>query len=360
MDNHKSKIAIISNSLGSGGAERFASVLGFMLERLGYEIHHVIIKDAVDYEYAGQLYNLGKICSNDGPFKRKISKGILLKRYLDGHKIETVIDNRSRNIFIREVLARWIYARRKKIYIVHSFSLKEYFPAFGFLARWLYKDADRLVCVSKAIEAEINTKYDLHNTITIYNPVNLPEAHPVPARDYGKYFLFFGRLDEKVKNFTLMLEAFSISRAYAKGFHLLIMGNGPDQDAIQKEIAKWNLQSHVTMIPFQSNPFGYVKQARFTILTSRHEGFPMAIIESLALGTPVVSVDCQSGPAEIIEHQHNGLLVKNHDAHKLAHAIATFAEEGNLYDICKQNAAASVAHLSVENISQQWRQILSK
>lgn len=360
MDNRKSKIAIISNSLGSGGAERFASVLGLMLERLGHEIHHVVIEDAVDYEYAGQLYNLGKACNNDGAFKRKINKGILLKRYLAAHQIDTVIDNRSRNIFIREVLARWIYARRKKIYIVHSFSLKEYFPASRFLARWLYKDANRLLCVSKAIETEIQKKYGLRNTATVYNPVHLPGTHKAPAENQDKYFLFFGRLDEKVKNFTLMLEAFSISHAYTKGLRLLIMGNGPDRDFIQKEIAKWNLQPHVTLVPFQNDPYGFVENAQFTILTSRHEGFPMAIIESLALGTPVISVDCQSGPAEIIQNGQNGLLVRNHDAHELAHAIATFAEEGNLYDICKQNAAASVAHLSVENISRQWQQILSE
>jgi glycosyltransferase involved in cell wall biosynthesis len=86
----------------------------------------------------------------------------------------------------------------------------------------------------------------------------------------------------------------------------------------------------------------------------------MSIIESLALGVPVVSVDCQSGPAELIRNEHNGLLVPNHNAAALAQAIGRFARDTNLYDICRNNAAASVAHLSVDNIAAQWQQILEK
>ena len=360
MDHRKSKIAIISNSLGNGGAERFAGVLSIMLDRLGYEVHHILIESAVDYDYSGKLYNMGEICRNHSALKRKIYKGILLKRYLKAQQIDTVIDNRSRNVFLREALAKWIYTRRKNFYLVHSFKLTEYFPKARFLAQWLYKDANRLVCVSKAIESKIQSEYGLQNTKTIYNPVNLPETGSGPVQDFGHYCLFFGRLNERIKNFTLMLKAYAMSQAYSKGLRLLIMGDGPDKALIEHEIIKWNLQPYVAIIPFQANPYGYVKQAKFTILTSRYEGFPMSIIESLALGIPVIAVDCQSGPAEIIQNQYNGLLVRNHDEQELANAISMFAEAGNLYDICKRNAADSVAHLSLENISQQWQQILSE
>jgi glycosyltransferase involved in cell wall biosynthesis len=53
-------------------------------------------------------------------------------------------------------------------------------------------------------------------------------------------------------------------------------------------------------LPFNSNPFDIVQNARFTVLTSHYEGFPMSMVESLALGTPVVTVDCNSGPREIV------------------------------------------------------------
>lgn len=292
---------------------------------------------------------------------RKINKGILLQKYLDKHQIDTVIDNRSRNNFLREWFAKRMYGNRKRICVVHSFKLDEYFPSSRMLARFLYADADKIVCVSQSIEAEIQRKFQLNNTITIYNAVDFSklkaEEH---LNDFGNYILYFGRLDEKVKNFSLMLEAFSISKIHEKGFKLLIMGDGPDTGFIKSEISKWNLQPHVQLFPFQNNPYGVAGQAKFTLLTSRHEGFPMMLIESLALGIPVVSVDCESGPKEIIQNEKNGLLVHNHDAHALAEAIRKLATDSNLYDICKQNAAASVAHLSVSNISEQWQQILKK
>ncbi len=360
MEPHRRKIAIISNSLSRGGAERFAVVLGRMLENLGHELHHVVIEDEVDHTHAGTLYNLGSVCKDDSTLGRKIRKGKLLRRYLDTQQIDTVIDNRSRNIFIRELFTKWIYSGKSCFYMVHSYNLAEYFPKSAWLARLLYADAQKLICVSQAIADAVKKKYQLNNTVTIYNPIDAVKPAVDTVEITQPYLLFFGRLEEKVKNFELMLEAFSVSHLYNDHYKLVIMGNGPDQDGVKKTIQKWNLEPHVMLLPFAQNPFPYVAQARFTVLTSRYEGFPMSIIESLAVGTPVLSVDCLSGPAEIIQNRTNGLLVKNHDAHVLAQAMRELALDADLYDICKQNAQPSIAALSTENISRQWRQILSQ
>lgn len=360
MSTTKTKIAIISHSLGGGGAERFGGVLSSILNDLGYEIHNIIINNQVDYKHSGALLNLGKICEKETFWNRKIKKGILLNRYLQEHAINIIIDNRSRNRLVRDFLANWIYGKRKIFYIIHSYHLKNYLPDSVFLAKLLYDNASKLICVSRAIETEVQEKYNFSNTITIYNPVNLAQPQSEEILEVPKkYILFYGRLEEKVKNFSLMLEAFSISKIYEKGYKLLIMGNGPDADFIQKTIEKFYLQDAVKSIPFQKNPFEYVKKARFTVLTSHYEGFPMSIVESLAFGTPVVAVDCKSGPAEIIIHEQNGLLVENYDSYALAKAMQRLVEDDNLYHICKENTSKSVEHLSLEKISKQWQQILS-
>ena len=71
MVKNKNKVAIISNSLGNGGAEKFASLLSFMLENSNIEVHTIIINDVVDYEYAGELLNLGIDSESRFPFLRK-------------------------------------------------------------------------------------------------------------------------------------------------------------------------------------------------------------------------------------------------------------------------------------------------
>ncbi len=75
---------------------------------------------------------------------------------------------------------------------------------------------------------------------------------------------------------------------------------------------------------YQPEPFPFVKQALFTVLSSNYEGFPMSIIESLACGTPLVSVDCPSGPSEIIEHNVNGLLIEKDTLYGLSETIFAF------------------------------------
>ncbi len=356
MPHSKNKIAIISHSLGKGGAERFAGTLSFMLTDLGYQIHHIIINDAVDYPFSGNLYNLGKETELLGSFQRKIGKGTLLKRYLDANDIDIIIDNRTHPIFIREIFAKLIFGKRKLVVIIHSFHIISYLPKWVFLAKYLYGKS-QLVCVSKAIEEEVHKKYGFNNVTTIYNPID-NQSSVIPSRNPENYILFFGRLEENVKNFSLMIAAFALSRVHQKGFKMIIMGEGPDQMLIQKLIATNAMEAFIEIVPFQQHPFNVVSKARFTILTSHYEGFPLSIIESLALGVPVVAVDCQSGPSEIIQNEKNGLLVPNHNPEALAAAINRLVEDANLYDICKQNSIKSISHLSPAIISKQWQQIL--
>lgn len=361
MSKAKTKIAIVSHSLGSGGAERFAGELSCMLEQLGYEVHLVVVNDHLDFPYCGNLYNLGSLCKKDFGWLRKLKKGWLLRNYLDREKINVVIDNRTRNHFIRDWFSISLYRRRKTFYMIHSSYLQNYLPDSVFFARILYRSATKLICVSKAIESELVHKFGFNNTTTVYNPVKSTEIDGLRSGNLPKpYVLFYGRLEEKVKNFTLLLEAFSRSRIFDAGYELVIMGDGPSKDYIRSLTTSLKINDYVRLVPFQNNPFAYVKDAAFTILTSRYEGFPMSIIESLSIGTPVVAVDCQTGPAEIIQNEQNGILVENHNVEALAHAMHRMVYDRQLYDRLKLHTIDSVSHLSYEAIGRQWEKLLNE
>ncbi len=350
------KLAIISHSLGGGGAERTAALLSRMLSSEGLEIHNIIVNDRVDYEFGGTLYNLGKEANSGSSFYRKWKKARLLNRYLTENRIDCIIDHRARNSFIREFIYSKIYGNRKKIFVVHSHNLLAYFPSSGMLAKILYSDST-LVAVSHAIRQKIRQIYGLESVV-IQNPA-IPFSNSASRQKVdGKYILYFGRLDDQVKNFGLMLQAFSLSELYRDGIRLVIMGDGPDGEFIRRKSEELGIDSSVILLPFEENPSSMIKNAMFTILTSRFEGFPMSLIESLSMGTPVVSVDCESGPSEIIKNRENGLLVVNHNASELAESMKIFASDVELYQICKKNSAQSVAHLSVENMLKLWKQIL--
>ena len=356
---NNNKIAIVSASLGVGGAERFAGLLSLMLEDLDYEVHHIIILDHVDYDFKGKLVNLGKLFAKDKGIFRGIKKGKYIAKYLHENDIQMVIDNRSRPTIIRELFTKWIYGNRKTYYFFHSSNLEMYLTNSVFFAKYIFGKATKLVCVSNEIEEKLKSKYHFINTKTIYNPVVFPENVAQKPTDVpGNYILFFGRLEEEIKNFSLLLKAFSVSKIYETGNKLLIIGDGSNKDFILDKVRELQLENQVQILPFQKNITPYIQHAKCTILTSRFEGFPMSIIESLAAGIPVISVDCETGPKEIIQNNHNGLLLPNHDENALANAIKSMIEDEKLYQICKNNAQKSVEHLSLTTIAQQWKQLL--
>ena len=359
MDNAKTKIAIISHSLGNGGAERFAGELSFILNGIHYETHLIIVNDEVDYPFSGKLYNLGQVCKANSGFFKKIRKGFLLRNYLQCENINIIIDNRTRNSLLRECFTSMIYGDRKVYYIIHSYYLENYLPKSVFFAKRLYQNAEKLICVSKAIEEKVVERYSFKNTITIYNPVKEITITATTKTLPKDFILFYGRLEAHVKNFSLMLQAFFESKIYERGIHLVILGDGSSKKSILASIEKLKLQESVHLIPFQKDPFAFVSRARFTLLTSYYEGFPMSIIESLSLGTPVISVDCNSGPREIIQNEYNGLLVENHNVTALSLAMNRLVEDQLLLEKLKSNAKLSVAHLSTENISKQWQALLN-
>ena len=361
MTKPKTKVAIISLSLECGGAERFAVNLSHILTSLDYEIHNIIINNKIDYTPSGVIFNLGLKSLKYTSFYRKIKKGVLLHKYLKENSIEIIIDNRTRIGIFKEYITKLIYSHRRVFYLIHSYKIIDYLPNKSFFTKIIYNKAHNLICVSKEIQNLIIDKYQFQNTVVIYNPFDLLTIVEEDGIDIPeKYILFFGRLDEKVKNFSLMLDAFDKSEIYKNGYTLIIMGQGNDEEFIKLKIEALNLQDSVKIISFQNNPFYYVKNARFTVLTSRYEGFPMSVIESLGVGTPVVSVDCKSGPSEVIINEYNGLLVENNNEELLSVAFKRFVDDEILYNFCKGNAQQSVQHLSIENITKQWKEILAK
>ena len=214
-----------------------------------------------------------------------------------------------------------------------------------------------MVGVSKAIAEKVKEIYNFENVTSIYNAISAEDDY-LKAETKDNYILFFGRLDDDVKNISLLLEGYSKSILPSQNIKLKILGEGKDLEKLKLKSNDLKLASNVQFLGHLSNPSALVKSALFTVLTSKYEGFPRSIIESLALGTPVISVDCKSGPNEIIEHNSNGLLIENNNPEALADAMNQLFEDKALYLQCKNNSKSSVAHFSEANIVQQWQSIL--
>lgn len=357
------KVCIVVLSLAKGGAERSAAILTKLLEDIGFEVYVVSILDEIEYDYNGHLLNLGKLKNTDDSFLGRIHRYQVFRNYLKSHSFDYVIDNRTRIGLIKEIiLSRFTYKPAKTIYCVRSYKLINYMSSNRFFTRLMYGDAFKIVAVSKEIAVAIRSTYGLNNISVIHNPIEIAPSQDnrSQADQNEKYILYYGRLVDKIKNISLLLEAYAASSLPRQNIRLKIMGDGEDAAFLMKKCKDLELQHKIDFLAFQANPYDMVKSAFLTVLTSRYEGFPRVLLESLALGTPVISVNCKSGPSEIIEDESNGLLVENYNKTALSQAMDRMVEDEELYLNCKRNAIASVERFSVKSIANQWRTLLEK
>jgi N-acetylgalactosamine-N,N'-diacetylbacillosaminyl-diphospho-undecaprenol 4-alpha-N-acetylgalactosaminyltransferase len=137
-------------------------------------------------------------------------------------------------------------------------------------------------------------------------------------------------------------------------FELVILGDGMERERLERLASGLGLSGRIDLAGAVENPFVYMRNAEFLVMSSRYEGFGNVLVESLACGTPVISFDCVSGPAEIIEHGSNGLLVPPGDVDAMAAAIRTVARDGELLGRLGENARESVGRFDISSIRTDW------
>jgi glycosyltransferase involved in cell wall biosynthesis len=102
----------------------------------------------------------------------------------------------------------------------------------------------------------------------------------------------------------------------------------------------------------------YYRKASIFAMSSMHEGLPLVLIEALSHNLPLISYDCPYGPADIIEHNVNGLLAENGNKEALAQAILTLATDEAMRDRFRMAATDKIKEFYLNKISAQWDKIL--
>jgi len=227
------------------------------------------------------------------------------------------------------------------------------------LAKWTFPRADAVVAVSRGAAEDFSRSigFPEEKVRVIYNPVVLPSMfararepveHPWFAPGEPPVILGVGRLTEQ-KDFGNLVRAFQAVRQ-EKQARLMILGEGEDRPEIEKLVHALGLQEDVCMPGFVDNPYKYLASCDLFVLSSRWEGLPTVLIEALALGTPVVSTDCPSGPIEILENGRLGRLIPINTPDLLADAIVHSL--GTAYD--DREAKASTSRFTLDRVVGQY------
>lgn len=294
------RVVFVINSLTGGGAERVVTVMlknsADFLQR--HEVHLVMLDREPDAYAPPEGVVIHRLDTGRSLAKSVSKLGGLLRRL----KPDVVVSNLTRSNFAN--IASSFLLRHKTIITEHAQTTGHHKSALAkAMVRFLYPRANRVIAVSRGIYDDLVANFGVKpaRIIAIPNPIDTAlirqrggEAPAVAIE--GPYVLGMGRFVES-KNFALLIDAFAASRFEGT---LALLGDGPLRETLAARIAARGLGDRVKLLGFQSNPYPFIKGAKAYILPSNGEGFPNSLVEALALGTPVISTDCDSGPAEIL------------------------------------------------------------
>ena len=216
--------------------------------------------------------------------------------------------------------------------------LKSLPSRYTMLTQRFYPGLARVVAISSGIQTSVEALIPaLKGRVrTVYIPLELDKvrqraAEPLPNVPRRPYLVAVGRLEPQ-KGFDLLLRAYAELQKRGVTEPLVIVGEGKDREKLQELAQSLEVTEHVVFAGFQANPYPWLAGAKVFVSSSRFEGFCRVIAEALSVGTPVVSTDCPSGPAEVLEYGEAGVLVPNEDVSALAEGIYQLLRDGALQE----------------------------
>lgn len=196
--------------------------------------------------------------------------------------------------------------------------------------RCFYRYSDVVLAVSEGVADDLAQVSGLSRDAiqVVFNPVITSEIlskakepidHPWFEPGNLPVVLGAGRLVEQ-KDFKTLIRAFEqVSRQHPA--RLVILGEGEERSRLMEIVRERGLEEVVDLPGFVDNPYAYMARSSVFVLSSAWEGLPNTLIQALAVGTPVVSTDCESGPREILQGGRFGSLVPVGDEKALASAV---------------------------------------
>ena len=223
-----------------------------------------------------------------------------------------------------------------------------------------YRRARRIVVLTQSF-AEYFPLY-LHKRIqVISNPVvltgtSLPKRLSSP--DHFK-IIAVGRL-ELQKGFDYLLKALATLKSDSKIWSLTILGDGSQRQNLESLCAQLNLADRVFFAGTVTDITTFLKQSDLFILSSRVEGFPLALCEAMACGLPVIATNCAASIQEIVREGVDGIVIPNEDIPALTKAVSELMNDPERCQQMSDQATRIIGKLDLPIIMRKWDKLLNE
>ena len=336
------RVALLLRDAGEGGAERSSLRLASALAREGAEVTLLLLRMR------------GPLMTAIDPAVRTIDlRGSFLRllHELRAHPVDFLLPVYTS---MRALMARRMLGGPFKVVLsqrnMFTMDRGPVQTRLRFLrCRLLYPLASACVCISKGVADEMKRLGLLppDRIRVIYNPVvtdelleqsRAPVPHPWLAPGQPPVVLGAGRLGDQ-KDFATLVHAFARLAEKRTDVRLIVLGEGRQRGMLERLIAEMGLTGRTLLPGYDPNPYAWMSRAAVFALTSRFEGFGNVVAEALACGCNVVSTDCPSGPAEILDGGRYGRLARVGDPEDVARALAGALSDPLPPDTLRERAA---------------------
>ena len=364
------KILMLHGHLSMGGEERVLLNILRNLVELNYNVDLLItwnhkennlfeneIPKKVNYEFLFDSYNgKNKLIKEIYRIKAKTTYLKKIEKKIKNEKYDIVIDYSSNllkydNFDIKIPVFAWIHFSLTFGEKLTLEKIKKY--------KKQYKKYSKIFAITRVMKEEFINKVgiDEKKVELVYNPIDLKliekKAENVEKKyeNYLKqdYFLQVSRLTQQKQPEHLVDIYYKLKQAGIKE-KLYFIGDGEKKEIIKQKIKEYNLEDDIILLGQIENPYPFFKNSKLFVHTAKYEGLPTVLLESLALGTPVVSYDCPTGPRDILgKNSEYGELISLNDKDMFVEKVLELMNSKEKYEKYKKLSLIRANDFSMEN-----------
>jgi len=266
-------------------------------------------------------------------------KGFLLPFFLRNSKVKIVFEQRGFR-FYESIEQKLSFFGKLKLYLLNK------------LINYTMSFVDEMIVLTESSKNEWKVKniQAIPNPLWIENPKENSLGH--------KNVLFIGR-QEFVKGYDLLFPIWKKVIQKHPDWKLHIYSAVNHELGLNKLIQQLDLDDNVIFHEPTGNIWKAYENASIYLMTSRHEGFGMVLLEALACGLPCVAFDCPTGPATLIQNNFNGYLIKPFDKDLYVEKVILLIENIELRQKLGENGKQSIQKYQLPIIMAHWHRLFS-
>lgn len=387
------KIMLIIPTLNGGGAEKTIANLSYILEK-EYKVYTVVFSlEEQMYKCGGEIISLD--IGKGKNFFDRIFKNLLRIYKIYKLKKELKIDISISFLDTPNLLN--VLTRKKDKTIISIRTIlspreKNYFTKL--VSKFIFSKSDSIITLSKEVEKDLLVNYYQKNEKikTIYNicPIELIRNKSKEKLEENIFkennfnCITSGRLIT-LKGQWHLIRVLAEVRKEIPNIKLFILGKGELEEKLKTLVKDYSLEENVIFLGFKKNPYKYINKADLFLFSSLHEGLGNVLIETLAIGTPIISSNCIAGPREIllkdikkdnkekIIYGDYGILIPpfknnnfdsrtslNQQEENLKNLLIECYRDKNIYERYRETSKERIKDFSEEKIGQEWIEVIEE